>query len=66
MEPIGVHRVEKTRGLTFGGNDRRPPLVADGGNIHEVEQLEWHVRLQQRVRLAIVEHTAAQVANHCF
>src|SRR5688500_3717941 len=46
MEAIGIHGVEKVRSLTFGGNDRRPPLVADRGNVYEVEQLERHVGLQ--------------------
>src|SRR5688500_12431839 len=63
MEAIGVHGVEKLRRLAFRGNDRRPPLVADRGNIHEIEELEWHVRLQQRIGLAIVEHTATQVGK---
>src|SRR4030095_8453595 len=63
MEAIGIHGVEKHRRLTLRGNDRRPPLGADRGNVHEVEQLEGHVGLQQRIRLAIVEYATAQVGK---
>ena len=63
MMAIGRHRVEIRRRLTLGGDDGRPPLVADCRDIQKIEQLERHVGLQQRVRLAFIEHAAAEIGE---
>jgi hypothetical protein len=60
---IGVHRVEIRRRQALGRNDGRPPLIADCGDVHEIEQLEGDVGLHQRIRLTLVEHPAAQIGE---
>src|SRR5688572_12447432 len=37
VKAVGIHRVQKRWGLAFGSDHRRPPLVADGWNLGEVE-----------------------------
>ena len=63
MVAVGVHRVEIRRRLALGGHHRRPPLIADRRDVHEIEQLERHVGLHQRVRLPLVEHAAPQIGE---
>src|SRR5690348_15743578 len=49
---VGRHRIEVRRRLTFRGDKGRPPLVADGGDPQQIERLERHIGLHDRVRLA--------------
>src|SRR5688572_8039017 len=60
---VGFHRSEKRGRLALRGHQRRPPLIADGGDLEQVEQLEGDVGLDQRVRPALVEDAPTQVAE---
>src|SRR6185369_4784098 len=51
---VGSHRIEISRRLAPCGDERGPPLVADCSNFQKIEQLEGHIGLEQRVRLALV------------
>ncbi len=42
------------------GNDGGPPLIADHGDVHQLEQLKRHVGLSDRVGGALVEHALAE------
>src|SRR6185295_12853722 len=60
---VGSHRIEISRSLPPGGHDCSPPLVADCRNFEKIEQLERHIGLQQRVRLAFLEHATPQIGE---
>ena len=66
MKTSGIHAIQIKVREPLRRNDGCPPLITDNWHVHGLKELKRHIRLDNRIRLPILEYVASQLRKPGF